>query len=261
MNIVDFQKKKEAKEKIVMVTCYDAPTQAIIEKTEVDCVLVGDTVSVVVHGHDNTTYATMDMMCLHVSAVKRKQKTKFIIGDMPFLSYRGPISETLHNVRRLLEAGAHAVKIEGASGNLETIHQLVESGVPVMGHLGLTPQSFYAFGGHRVQGKTHDAQEKLRRDARALEKSGVFALVLECVPSEVAKMISDELSIPTIGIGAGPDTDGQVLVLHDLLGFDPSFKPKFLKQYMDTEHAFQEALASYAKEVKTHDFPSQAHSY
>lgn len=261
MNILDFQKKKDKEDKIVMVTCYDAATQAIVEKTDIDCVLVGDTVSVVVHGHPNTTHATMEMMCLHVSAVRRKQKTKFIIGDMPFMSYRISEENTLENVERLIRAGAHAIKLEGARGNCDVITKIVESGVPVMGHLGLTPQSIYAFGGHKVQGKTNDAVTRLIEEAKALESAGVFALVLECVPRDVAKLITERLSIPTIGIGAGPDTDGQVLVIHDLLGFDPSFTPKFLKQYMDTEEAFITALNAYSREVKRNAFPNATQSY
>lgn len=261
MNILEFQLKKQRQEKIVMVTSYDAATQAIIEKSRVDCVLVGDSVAVVVHGHENTTYATMDMMCLHLRAVKRKQKNKFIVGDMPFLSYRGTLSESLSHVKQLIKAGAHAVKLEGAKGNLDTIKHIVESGIPVMGHLGLTPQAVNALGGHKVQAKTSQAVETLIEEALALEKAGVFALVLECIPSHVADTLTKKLSIPTIGIGAGPHTDGQVLVFHDLLGFDQSFKPKFLKQYVDAETACVAALDDYTNEVKAQQFPSASHCY
>lgn len=261
MNILDFQHKKKQQEKIVMVTSYDAATQAIIEKSHVDCVLVGDTVAVVVHGHENTTYATMEMMCLHIAAVKRKQKNKLIIGDMPFLSYRGTLSDSISHVKQLIKAGAHAVKIEGAKGNLETIKHIVESGIPVMGHLGLTPQAVNGLGGHKVQGKTCNEADKLIEDGLALEKAGVFAIVLECIPSHVAKTMTETLTIPTIGIGAGSHTDGQVLVYHDLLGFDPGFKPKFLKQYMDTESAYIQALNTYTSEVKSTAFPAGSHCY
>ncbi len=261
MNILDFKRAKQRQDKIVMVTCYDAPTASIVEKTKVDCVLVGDSVAMVVHGFDNTTYATMEMMTLHTQAVARKLKSKFIIADMPFLSYRHSISQTIDNVQRLIQSGAHAVKLEGASGNLDTIKHIVASGVPVMGHLGLTPQSIHQLGGNKVQGKSKDLAEGLFKQALALEKAGVFSLVLECVPSAVAKKISQKLNCPIIGIGAGSDTDGQVLVINDLLGFDNSFSPKFLKRYMNAEASIVKALNRYAMDVKDKSFPDLEHSY
>lgn len=259
MNILNFKKKKLAGEKIVMVTCYDAPSAAIVEKSKVDCVLVGDSVAMVVHGHPNTTHATMDMMVLHTAAVARGNQSKFIVGDMPFLSYRVSMADTLLNAGRLIKAGAHSIKLEGAKGNLETITHLVDSGIPVMGHLGLTPQSIHQLGGNKVQAKTKDMAERLLIEALAVEKAGAFALVLECVPSQVAELVSQKLSIPTIGIGAGPKTDGQVLVWHDFLGLQNEFSPKFLKRYFNAEERFIGALNRYSTEVVDEAFPDLEH--
>lgn len=256
MNILGFKKKKDAGEKIVMVTCYDAPSAAIVEKSKVDCILVGDSVSMVVHGFPNTTYATMDMMVMHVEAVARGNKTTFIIGDMPFLSNRISPQDTIQNAGRLIKAGAHAVKIEGADGNLDIIRHLVDSGIPVMGHLGLTPQSINQLGGNKVQARSEALAEKLLSDALALQHAGVFATVLECVPSAVAQNVTNQLNIPTIGIGAGPETDGQVLVWHDFLGFQNEFSPKFLKRFFDAESHLLQSINQYADEVVSKVFPS-----
>lgn len=262
MNILSFKKKKVANEKIVMVTCYDAPSAAIVEKSKVDCILVGDSVAMVVHGYPNTTHATMDMMALHTSAVARANQSKFIVGDMPFLSYRASLDETLRNAGRLIQSGAHAVKLEGATGNLEAVKHLVDSGIPVMGHLGLTPQAIFQLGGNKVQAKTQELADKLLEDALALEKAGVFSMVLECVPSHVAEHVSKQLSVPTIGIGAGPHTDGQVLVWHDFLGLQNDFSPKFLKRYLNAEEHFIGALNNYSEEVVNQQFPEiDIHSY
>ncbi len=254
MNIIDFQKKKQNHEKIVMVTCYDAPTAEILERSDIDCILVGDSVSMVVHGFDNTTFATMDMMCLHTEAVARKIKSKFIVGDLPFLSYRKSLEDTMHNVHRLMNAGAHAVKLEGVYGNEDIISHIVESGVPVMGHIGLTPQSIHQLGGNRVQGRNKEVAEKLLHQAFQLEEAGAFCIVLECVPDALAKKITGELNIPTIGIGAGPNTNGQVLVFHDLIGLT-SFTPKFLKKYANTAETLLNAINHYALDVKDKVFP------
>lgn len=262
MNINTFKQKKKDHEKIVMVTCYDAASAAIVEKSKVDCVLVGDSVAMVVHGHESTVHATMDMMHLHTQSVARKIKSKFIVADLPFLSYRNSLSDTMHNVQRLMQAGAHAVKLEGCTGNLEIIKHIVESGVPVMGHLGLTPQAVHQLGGHTVQGRTKQLATKLLEHAQQLEKAGVFALVLECIPSSVATKVSQKLSIPTIGIGAGPTTDGQVLVFHDLLGLQNDISPKFLKRYHNAESSFLKALNKYAIEVIDNQYPElDKHTY
>lgn len=262
MNILGFKKKKDAGDKIVMVTCYDAPSAAIVEKSKVDCILVGDSVSMVVHGFPNTTYATMDMMAMHVEAVARGNKNTFIVGDMPFLSNRISHQETIQNAGRLIRAGAHAVKLEGASGNVEIIQHLVDSGIPVMGHLGLTPQSINQLGGNKVQARSDALAEKLLIDAIKLQKAGVFAIVLECVPSAVAEKVTKQLDVPTIGIGAGPETDGQVLVWHDFLGFQNDFSPKFLKRFFDAESHLLDSINQYADEVATKQFPNhQQHCY
>ena len=262
MNILGFKKKKTAGDKIVMVTCYDAPSAAIAEKSKVDCLLVGDSVAMVVHGHPNTTLATMDMMVLHTEAVARGNQTKFIVGDMPFLSYRLSLEDTLRNAGRLIQAGAHSIKLEGAEGNLDAIKHLVDSGIPVMGHLGLTPQSIHQLGGNKVQARSQELADKLLSDALALEKAGAFCIVLECVPSHVAKHVSEQLSVPTIGIGAGPETNGQVLVWHDFLGLQNDFSPKFLKRYFNAEEQFIHALEQYALDVTNKQFPNlDAHCY
>ena len=262
MKIQDFLQKKQAKQKITMVTCYDYPKAKIIENTDVDCILVGDSVSMVVHGHTDTTKATMEMMVLHTEAVARGIKTKFIVADMPFLSYRKSQHDTISNAQRLIQAGAHAVKLEGADGNLEIIQHLMQSGVPVMGHLGLTPQSIHTLGGYKVQGREDAQAEQLFNHAKQLEQAGCFAIVFECVPFKLATKITDALQIPTIGIGAGPDTDGQVLVLHDLLGLQQDFNPKFAKAYMRGYENCRAAINDYVSEVKTGKFPElDKHSF
>src|SRR3990167_2591622 len=237
-HIFEFQKKKMAQEKISMITCYDFTSAKIIDKTNIDCVLVGYSVSMVIHGCHDTTGATMEMMALHTSAVAKGAKNKFIIADLPFASYRKSLSKTILAMEILIRSCAHAVKLEGATGNLNHIRHAVESGIPVMGHLGLTPQHINTLGGFKVQGKDESSQNKLLRDAQLLEEAGCFAIVLECVPAQLAKEITNTLSIPTIGIGAGSDTDGQVLVMHDMLGLQTQIQPKFLKHYLSGETIF-----------------------
>lgn len=262
MNIHSFKKKKTDQEKLVMVTCYDAAAAAIVEKSKVDCVLVGDSVSMVVHGYPDTTHATMDMMELHTCAVAKKIRTKMIVADLPFLSYRCSMFDTMQNVKRLMQAGANAVKLEGADGNLETIRHIVDSGIPVVGHIGLTPQSIHQLGGNRVQGRSKDVATKLFEQAMQIEKAGAFCLVLECVPNTLAEKITKKLKIPTIGIGAGPSTDGQVLVYHDLLGLQNEFEPKFLKRYCNGEEYFLKALNKYALDVQDRSYPDpELHGY
>lgn len=264
MNVCDFYHKKQAAEKIVMVTCYDFLAALIVEKAKekIDCVLVGDTVSVVVHGHPNTTMATMDMMCLHTAAVARGLRHTFLIADLPFLAYRQSLAHTLGNVQRLVQAGAQAVKLEGCYGNLKTIERIVNSGVPVMGHLGLTPQSINLLGGHKTQGTNCAAAASLLQQAQLLQQAGCFAIVLECIPAALAATITEQLNIATIGIGAGAATDGQVLVWHDLIGMQHDFTPKFLKRYADCAQTIEQALSQYAKEVRTQQYPLMGeHTY
>jgi 3-methyl-2-oxobutanoate hydroxymethyltransferase len=261
MNTLEFQKMKAEKQKISMITSYDYWTAKIINETDIDCILVGDSAAMVMHGHETTIPATVDMIATHTAAVVRGAPTKFVIADMPFLSFRKGLETAMQAVERFMHAGASAVKIEGVDGHEEIVKHITESGVPVMGHIGLTPQSIHQFGGFRVQGREEGAEERFVSQARRLEEAGCFSLVLECVPSQLAKTVSENLSIPTIGIGAGPDTDGQVLVFQDLLGMDSQFKPKFLKLYLDGFHLIQEAVNTFNREVKERVFPDEKGSY
>lgn len=259
--IFEFQKMKVAQEKITMITCYDFTSAQIIDKTDIDCVLVGDSLSMVIHGCPDTTGATMEMMTMHTTAVSKGIKNKFIIGDLPFMSYRKSLNKTMTAMEALMRAGAHSVKLEGADGNLAHIKHAVESGIPVMGHIGLTVQHIHTLGGFKVQGRDNLSKNKLLQDAKALEDAGCFAIVLECMPTDLANEITKTLSIPTIGIGAGPNTDGQVLVMHDLLGLQTQFKPKFLKHYLNGEAAFTDSINCYVSEVKKQQYPSLEYCY
>ena len=244
-----------------MVTCYDHWSAKILNESQIDTILVGDSLAMVMHGFDSTVHATVPMMASHIAAVRRGAPDKFIIGDMPFLSVRSGREAAMRTVCELMQAGSNCVKIEGADGQLDIMSHIVESGVPVMAHLGLTPQSVEAFGGHRVQGRTEGAAARLLAQAKAVEAAGCFALVLECVPAALARAITEQLSIPTIGIGAGADTDGQVLVLHDMLGMDEHFKPKFLRYYLDGWHRVLESVNEYHNDVVSRAFPAEAESY
>lgn len=261
MNILDFAKRKRAGEKISMVTCYDHWSAQILNNSDIDTLLVGDSLSMVMHGFDSTVHATVDMMALHTAAVRRGAPDKFVVADMPFLSVRKGLNPAMEAVQALMQAGGNCVKIEGAQGQLDIMSHIVESGVPVMGHLGLTPQSVEAFGGHKVQGRNEGQAGAILDDAKAIQDAGCFALVLECVPEALGKAISEQLQIPTIGIGAGPHTDGQVLVLHDMLGMDTQFKPKFLRHYLDGQQAVQGAVNQYHADVTSGAFPSLQESY
>lgn len=261
LNAVTFLDKKKNKEKISMVTCYDYSFAQIINETEVDSILVGDSGSMVMHGLPNTVHADIPMMQAMIAAVSKGASKKFVIGDLPFLSYRKSMTANINGIDSLMKAGAEALKLEGALGNLKLITHLVQSGVPIMGHLGLTPQSVHTLGGHKVQGREKDAQAIIFDAAKRLEDAGCFSVVLECVPSALAKKIADELHIPVIGIGAGPDVDGQVLVLQDLLGFNDGFKPKFLKKYFNANQVFKNVFNEYHKEVATKTFPTPKESY
>lgn len=261
MKINQFRMMKQAGEKISIITCYDYWSAKIIASSGIDCILVGDSLTMVMHGHENPIPATVELMALHVEAVARGAGKKFIIVDMPFLAHRKGLNLAMDSVQQLIQAGAHAIKIEGVLGNEEIIHHIVESGIPVMGHLGLTAQSIHQLGGFRVQGKEKNAAESLLQHAKLCEEVGCFAVVLECIPSDLAAAITEQISIPTIGIGAGPQVDGQVLVLQDLLGMDAEFKPKFLKQYLNGFELIQAALNNYNQEVKARSFPTQEHCY
>lgn len=262
MKIHDFKRKKQQQTKISMLTCYDYPSAKIIAESAIDCVLVGDSVAMAVHGHETTIMATMPMMVMHTEAVARGLKQQFLIADLPFLCHRASQSETINNVKQLLQAGAHAIKIEGADRETcQTIAYLVASGVPVIGHIGLTPQAIHQLGGFRVQGKEQSQATYLMQQAADLQAAGCFAIVIECVPQLLAKAITESIDIPTIGIGAGMYTDGQVLVWHDLLGLQTEFKPKFLKQYAQSKEMALAAINSYARQVKTAEFPTEDHAF
>ena len=261
MSIQRFQAKKSAGEKITFVTAYDFPSACLVEKSDVDAVLVGDSLAMVVHGHDSTIHATEAMMQMHTEAVARGLKKTFLVADTPFMSYRRSDRDALVVAEHLIRAGANAIKAEGADGNLNWMQHAVQSGIPVMGHLGLTPQHIHTLGGFKVQGRAQAAQEKLLQDALALQEAGCFSLVLECVPSAVAEKVTQALDIPTIGIGAGPDTDGQILVWHDMLGLQNEFKPTFLRQFAQLGDEAVSALNTYANAVTAKEYPAQEHCY
>jgi 3-methyl-2-oxobutanoate hydroxymethyltransferase len=261
MSILRFQKKKTSGEKITVVTAYDYPSACLAEKSDLDAVLVGDSLAMTVHGHSDTLQATPEMMILHTQAVARGLQKKFLVSDMPFMSYRTSDRDALVMAEKLMRAGANALKFEGAEGNLKWARHAVQSGIPLMGHLGLTPQHVHQLGGFRVQGRQQSAQEKLLEDALALESAGCFAVVLECVPSKVAAEITSALNIPTIGIGAGPGTNGQVLVWHDMLGIQNEFKPTFLRQFAQLGDSTVTALNDYAKAVVEGEYPALVHCY
>ena len=261
MNIHAFHAMKEAGEKITMITCYDYSFANILAHSNIDCILVGDSAAMVMHGHSTTVMATVDMMVAHAQAVVRGAGNKFVIADMPFLSYRKSLSENMDAVGALMQTGAKAIKLEGALGNIELIRHIVDSGVPVMGHIGLTPQSIHQLGGFKVQGRDKKAAKTLVQQAKALTEAGCFALVLECLPSQVGAEITQAIPIPTIGIGAGSQTDGQVLVLQDLLGMNKTFQPKFLKQYMAGFDLIKEAFDVFCEDVKSGGYPQAEHGY
>jgi 3-methyl-2-oxobutanoate hydroxymethyltransferase len=259
--VLDFQKMKNAGQKISMATCYDYSSARILNSSKVDCILVGDSVVMTIHGNDNTLDATSELMALHISAVRKGAPDKFIVGDMPFLAHRGSLDRTMEAVRLIMKSGAQAIKIEGVEGSESTIRHIVESGVPVMGHLGLTPQSVHQLGGFKVQGTGPDAFQTLMSQARKLQECGTFSLVLEAIPAEIAARVSKELMIPTIGIGAGSGCGGQVLVWQDLLGMNTDFKPKFVRRYLQGSDLIRDALDRFDQDVKSGTFPGQEESY
>ena len=261
MNILDFPRRKQGRERVVMVTCYDYTSAAIVNEAEVDMILVGDSAAMVIDGHDDTLPITVDDIARHVAAVRRGAPDKFIVADMPFLSTRKGLESAMDAVHTLMKAGAQAIKIEGIRGHEELIRHIVDSGVPVMGHLGLTPQSVNQLGGFRVQGRDADARERLREEALASQAAGCFALVLECVPEPLAAEITERLAITTIGIGAGVHTDGQVLVMQDLLGLGNGHSPKFVRRYLDGRGLFLDAFNRYAREVREGAFPAETERY
>ena len=256
-SIPDFQAWKASGKAITMVTCYDAATAKILNETSVDTLLVGDSLAMVVHGFDSTVHATVDMMALHTAAVRRGAPSKVIVADMPFLSFRRSQDEAMEAVDKLMKAGANAVKLERRKGNLQLIEHIVDSGVPVMGHLGLTPQSVNEFGGFRMQAKEESAARALVEDAKMLEQAGCFSVVLECVPGNVAAEVTQALRIPTIGIGCGPEVSGQVLVVNDLLGMDASFTPRFVRKYATLCDTIRVAVEGYCSDTRRKAFPGE----
>ncbi len=253
---------KQKGEKITMLTCYDFLMATLLEEAGIDVVLVGDSLANVVLGYESTIPVTMEEMLHHCKAVTRGMKNTLVVGDMPFMSYQTSSEEALRNAGRFLkESNVSAVKLEGGEEVLETIKKIVDAGIPVMGHLGLTPQSVNVFGGYGLRGSTKEESEKIISDARKIEQAGVFAIVLEKIPSVLAKEITESISVPTIGIGAGPDCDGQVLVSHDMLGLFERYKPKFVKRYADIAQIMKKSFSDYIKEVKNKGFPAQEHSY
>ena len=246
---------------LVMVTAYDAPTARIADDAGVDVILVGDSVAMVVLGYEDTLQVTVDDMAHHVAAVGRARPRALVVADLPWLSYHLSTEDAVRNAAVLVRAGAAAVKLEGGRNRVPVVEALVDAQIPVMGHLGLTPQSVHALGGYRVQGQQAEAATGLLDDATALAGAGCFAIVLECVPREVAGLVTETVPVPTIGIGAGPDCDGQVLVLHDLLGLEDRIPPKFVRRYASAKADGVAAVAAYADDVRARAFPSDAESY
>ena len=249
---------KSRGEKITALTAYDYPTARLLDEAGIDIAMVGDSVGMVVLGFDSTLPVTMDIMIHHTAAVARAVKRALVVADMPFMSWHASTDNAVRNAGRFLqEAGAQAVKIEGGAPVAETVRHITNLGIPVMGHLGMTPQSVHQFGGYRMQGREEAAALRIEEDAKMLQDAGIFALVLELVPADLARRITQDLSIPTIGIGAGPDCDGQVQVVHDILGLYDKFVPKHAKQYAKLWDAIREALSSYAAEVRSGTFPER----
>jgi len=262
VTILDLQRKKEKGEKITMLTAYDYPTAMLVDRAGIDIILVGDSLAMVVLGHESTVAVTMDEMIHHCKAVSKGARYPLLVGDMPFLSYQVTVQGAIANAGRFLkEGGMDVVKLEGGQEMAATVKAIVDAGIPVMGHIGLTPQSISKLGGYKVQGRDVAAARKLLDDAVALEEAGCFAIILEAIPDRVAKLITERVSIPTIGIGAGRDCDGQVLVLHDMIGLFDRFTPRFVKRYTNIFPQVIEALESYRDEVLAGTFPTDEHSF
>ncbi|UFS71194.1 3-methyl-2-oxobutanoate hydroxymethyltransferase [Geomonas sp. RF6] len=260
--ILDLQRMKSEGERIAVLTCYDYPTAVIVDRCGIDVILVGDSVGVVVAGYDNTLPVTMEEMIYHTKAVMRARPQALVVADLPFLSYQTDLAAARLNAGLLLkDGGAAAVKLEGGVNIAPAIRAITEIDIPVMAHIGLTPQSLHRMGGFRVQGKGEEQAEKLLADALAVQEAGAFAVVLECIPAPLAARITAELSIPTIGIGAGVSCDGQVLVLHDILGLCEKYSPKFVKRYAEVGPIISEAVSSYISEVRQGAFPEEGHSF
>lgn len=261
-SITQIQAMSRRAEPIVMLTCYDATFARLLDESGVDMLLVGDSLGMVIQGHEHTLPVTLDEMIYHCRAVARGSARAHIVGDLPFGSYQASYEDAMRaGIRLMKEGGVQSIKLEGGARVLDIVRGLTQAGVPVMGHLGLTPQSVHQFGGYKVQGRSEEAGETLLKEALALQESGAYAIVLEAVPAPLAERISQALEIPTIGIGAGPKCDGQVLVLYDLLGLDERFHPSFLKKYCDLSSDVKGAVSEYRDEVRQRRFPSEEHSH
>ena len=262
MKVTEFKQRKINKEKISMITCYDYTFARIIDNSSIDAVLVGDSGTMVMHGNSSTVHATVDELVPMIKGVAAGIKSeKLIIGDMPFLSFRKGIKYVMETVEKFVRAGANAVKLEGINGNKKIIRHIIESGVPVIGHLGLTPQSINSLGGYYVQGKLQEDAVRLIKEANEIAETGCCAVVLECIPSTLAKEITEKISIPTIGIGAGPFTDGQVLVLQDMLGMYKDISPKFVRHYLEGFELISNALNNFHNDVQNSEFPNKKESF
>ncbi|MGB3053753.1 MAG: 3-methyl-2-oxobutanoate hydroxymethyltransferase [Acidimicrobiales bacterium] len=254
-------KVRNGADRLVMVTAYDAPGARMASEAGVDLILVGDSLAMVVLGYDDTLQVTVEDMAHHTAAVARAKPRPLIVGDLPWLSYHVSVEDTVRNAAILIRAGAEAVKLEGGTKRIPMVEALVDAEIPVMGHIGLTPQSVHAMGGFKVQGRSSDAALQLVADAKELEHAGCFSIVLEGVPSEVAAMVTETVNVPTIGIGAGPECDGQVLVYHDVLGIEDRMAPKFVRRYADVKGVSVAAMATFAEDVRAGTFPGPAESY
>ncbi|HEU5056652.1 MAG TPA: 3-methyl-2-oxobutanoate hydroxymethyltransferase [Kofleriaceae bacterium] len=262
VTIHTLREMKRRGERIAMLTCYDASFARLLDESHVDVLLVGDSLGMVIQGHDTTLPVTLDEMIYHCRAVARGAGRAHVVGDMPFMSYQTSIEQALANAGRLVkEGGAHSVKLEGGAQHVALVARLVACGIPVMGHIGLTPQSFHQLGGFKIQGRENGAAQRLLADARALEEAGAYAVVLEGIPAEIAAEITAAVSIPTIGIGAGAGCDGQVLVLYDLLGMNDAFKPRFVRTYEKLATRIRTAVDAYVSDVRDGAFPSDAESF
>ncbi len=262
VTVPDISGRKNSGKKITALTAYDYSFSKLLDATDIDIILVGDSLGMVSLGHENTLAVTLKNMIDHTQAVKRGARRALVVGDMPFMSYQVSVEQAVTNAGRLIqEGGASAVKLEGGARMADRVQAIVQAGIPVMGHIGLTPQSVHQFGGYKVQGKNYLDSRQIRQDARDLQNAGIFAVVMECIPGELAEEVTAELKIPTIGIGAGLHCDGQILVLHDLLGLNQNFVPKFVKQYAQLADSLKSAVSEYIQEVRTETFPEQEHTY
>lgn len=260
--VATFKEAKINNKKLSMVTAYDYSMAKLVDEGGIDGILVGDSLGMVTLGYENTLAVTIDDMIHHTKAVSRGANNALVVADMPFLSYHISIEESIKNAGRLIKEGdAHAVKLEGGRDVIDKVEGIVKAQIPVMGHIGLTPQSINMFGGFKVQGKTIEQIQNLIDDAKCLEEAGVFAIVLECIPEKISKIITESVSIPTIGIGAGKYCDGQILVINDMLGMYSDFTPKFVKQYKNLKEDINEAINNYIKDIKTGVFPEEKHSF